>query len=282
VPLSEVRAAWWRRPQPLAPHPAVTEPDQARFAVNECVEALAGLWHSLDAYWINLPRNDQVAHRKLLQLKVASEVGLQIPQTCVTSDPQAAQEFVSQLGPGHTVYKAFSATLDLWRETRILRPEEMALIDAVAYAPVVFQEYVQAACDLRITIVGDRVFPAAIHADRSRYPVDFRMDMAGVRIDQASLPGDVEEKLLALTRRLGLVYGAVDMRRCRDGEHVFLEINPAGQWLFVEHATQLPISQALAEHLIAGSNSSTPSTPSTPGTPAAPRSQSNPGTPVPK
>ena len=254
IALSEVRAAWWRRPQPVAPHPDVTEPDQARFAMNECVEALAGLWHSLDAFWINVPHNDQVAHRKLLQLKVAGEVGLPIPRTCVTSDPRAAREFAANLGPGRTIYKAFSATLDLWRETRVLRPEELALADAVAYAPVIFQEYVQASCDLRVTVVGDQVFAAAIHTERSRYPVDFRMDMAGVRIEPTTLPPEIEQGLLALMRRLGLVYGAVDLRRRPDGEHVFLEVNPAGQWLFVEQATRQPIARTLAEHLAAGAS----------------------------
>ena len=52
--------------------------------------------------------------------------------------------------------------------------------------------------------------------------------------------------LLALRRRLGLWYGAIDLRRAPDGEFVFLEINPAGQWLFVEYATGQPIAQELA------------------------------------
>jgi beta-lactam-binding protein with PASTA domain len=46
--------------------------------------------------------------------------------------------------------------------------------------------------------------------------------------------------------RLGLAYGAFDLRRREDGEHVFLEVNPGGQWLYVEDATGLPITEAVA------------------------------------
>jgi glutathione synthase/RimK-type ligase-like ATP-grasp enzyme len=53
-------------------------------------------------------------------------------------------------------------------------------------------------------------------------------------------------------RRLGLEYGAIDLRLTPDGEYVFFEVNPAGQFLFVEHACGLPISAALAARLAAG------------------------------
>jgi glutathione synthase/RimK-type ligase-like ATP-grasp enzyme len=101
--------------------------------------------------------------------------------------------------------------------------------------------------DLRITVVGDKIFPAAIHSQDTSYKVDFRMDMGAARVAPAALPSDVQDKLFALMRHLGLVYGAIDMRRRPDGSHVFLEVNPAGQWLFIENATGQPISQAMAD-----------------------------------
>ena len=50
-------------------------------------------------------------------------------------------------------------------------------------------------------------------------------------------------------QHLHLEYGAIDMRLTPDGDYVFLEINPNGEYLYVEQATGLPISRALAEHL---------------------------------
>ena len=119
------------------------------------------------------------------------------------------------------------------------------------YAPVIIHEYVPADVDLRVTVVGSEVFPAAIHSQDSAYPVDFRMDMANTRIEADELPADVSERLLELMARLGIVYGAIDLRRTPDGRHVFLEVNPAGQWLFVELATEQPIAAAVARELLA-------------------------------
>jgi len=59
----------------------------------------------------------------------------------------------------------------------------------------------------------------------------------------------LNKRLLALQKRLQLVYGAIDMRRTPDGEYYFLEVNPAGQWHFVEQRTGLPISKAMADLL---------------------------------
>lgn len=246
---AEVRAIWWRRPRHFQIHREVSVASHQAFAYNEMLEAFAGLWQSLDAEWINHPTRDDVAARKAYQLRVAQDVGLTIPATLITSAPVEARDFVAQRGIGHVVYKAFSATEQAWRETRLLRQEELHLVDSVRFAPVIFQEYIEAVVDLRVTIVGEELFPAAIHSQESSYPIDFRMDMGNVRIEPLDLPSDVEAGLRALMSELGLVYGAVDMRLTPDGRYVFLEINPAGQWLFIEQRTGQPISATLARHL---------------------------------
>jgi glutathione synthase/RimK-type ligase-like ATP-grasp enzyme len=247
--LDRVGAVWWRRPQHPRISGEIVHEQHRLFAANEASEALSGLWYALDAFWLNDPARDHVAHRKVLQLKVAQECGLEVPDTLITNDPDEARRFVDRHGYRNVIYKSFSAFEDEWRETRILRDDELALLDHVRFAPVIFQEYVEAEVDLRITVVGDEVFPAAIHSQQTSYPVDFRMDMQRADITPAELPGDVLAGLRALMSSLGLVYGAIDMRRRPDGEHRFLEINPAGQWLFVEQVTGQPIAAAIARTL---------------------------------
>jgi hypothetical protein len=250
VDLTSCRAVWWRRPQRFEIDPAIADPDKRAFAYNECHEAISGLWEALDAFWINPPRLDDAAAKKSLQLRAASEVGLVIPQTLITNDPEDARAFIASIGAARTIYKAFSATERDWRETRLLHPNELPLLDHVRLAPVIFQEYVPAEVDLRVTIVGSHQFPAAIRAREGGYPFDYRIDMGTARIEPTILPVDVQRALGRLMERLGLVYGAVDMRRTPDGQHVFLEINPAGQWLFVEEQTEQPITRTLAELLM--------------------------------
>lgn len=249
--LADCAVAWWRRPQPFELHPDVTERADYRFAYTECKSAIDGLWLLLDAFWVNDPIRDDAAARKVHQLNVARTVGFEVPATCVTNDPGDARAFVEELAPDPVVYKAFSATPEAWRETRILREEETELLDSVRYAPVIFQEYVPAGVDLRVTVVGDDVFPAAIHSQETSYRADFRMTMDEARMEAVDLPADVLDLVRAFMDELGLVYGAIDMRRTPDGEYVFLEINPSGQWLFVEERTGQPITEAFADLLAA-------------------------------
>lgn len=250
IDLDEVSAVWWRR----AHYPAVAD-DMVRashraFAANETYEALGGMWHWLDARWINDPAADDRGHRKGYQLSVARRLGMTIPRTLMTNDPAQALDFVDSLGYRDVVYKSFSSTKEEWRETRLLRPEELTLLDQVQHAPVIFQEYVPADYDLRVTIVGDQVFPAAIHSQQTAYPVDSRIDIANARIERTDLPDEVAESLLELTATLGLVYAAADLRRRPDGEFVFLEVNPSGQFLYIEVATGLPLTAAMASALL--------------------------------
>ncbi len=246
--LQSVRTVWWRRPR--VPEPAsITDPEALLFAANEWQEAINGLWQLLDARWVNHPIRDEVAARKALQLRVAAEVGLTVPRTLVTSDPDEARTFIDGRGDAATVFKTFSCTHEIWRETRLIRADELPLLDTVRLAPVIFQEYVPAGVDLRITIVGGRLFAAAIHSQETDYEVDFRMSLGQAEVEATTLPAEVEEGLLALMGRLGLLYGAVDMRRTPTGEYVFFEVNTAGEFLFVEELTGQPIARNLAELL---------------------------------
>lgn len=198
---------------------------------------------------MNPPAFDEVASRKAFQLRVAAELGLEVPRTLITSDPTRARAFVEEIGLGNTVFKTFSCTHAVWRETRVVRDAEMEAVDAVRYAPVIFQEYVPAEVDLRVTIVGDRIFPAAIHSQGTDYPIDFRMSLGQALTEPVELPAEVRQRLSALTARLGLAYAAIDMRRRPDGRYVFLEVNTAGEFLFVEERTGQPIARAVADWL---------------------------------
>lgn len=253
LPLSECNVVWWRRPQPfgVAPELGTNRVDYS-FAYAESQAAFDGLWSTLeDAFWVNPPINDHEAHRKVYQLHVARDVGFDVPETLVTNSPEEAGAFIERHGHDSTVYKAFSGTEEAWRETRVLRKNELRLLDSVRYAPVIFQEYIPADVDLRITVMGDEIFTGAIHSQETEYAVDFRMAMETARMEAFDLPEEIEELIHAFMDRLGLVYGAIDMRLTPDGEYVFLEINPAGQWLFVEEGTGLPMSETFARLLAA-------------------------------
>jgi hypothetical protein len=246
--LSQSRVGWWRRPQPLRLHDGLA-PNVIGFTYAECHEAIAGMWAALGLRWVNPPDLDELAHHKPYQLAVAAEIGLAIPRTLITNCPVDARTFAQELGPDATVYKTFLATEQHWRETRLLRMDEVDLLDRVRLAPVIFQEFVPAAADIRVTVMGERMFATAIRTAPGAYDVDYRMDIAGARFEVTELLDETAKKIRELMRRLGLTYGAIDLRRTPAGEEVFLEVNPAGEWLFVEERTGQPMTRSMAELL---------------------------------
>ncbi len=250
IDLEAVDTIWVRRPHYPAVAEAMVRPTHRVFAANETHEAIGGLLHGLRARWVNDPGADERAGRKGYQLTMAQERGLEIPRTLMTNDPDEALRFVDACGYRDVVYKSFSSTADEWRETRVLKAEELSLLAQVAHAPVIFQEYVPADYDLRVTVVAGELFPAAIHSQQTAYPVDSRIDIGNARIEATTLPDELGEALLAYVADLGLTYGAIDLRLTPDGRYVFLEINPAGQFHYIEVATGLPITAAMARTLL--------------------------------
>jgi hypothetical protein len=246
--LSELSVMWWRRPQPFTLHQELKTASDRMFSLGECSAAVSGMWSCLDAIWVNDPDRDEIASRKMYQLKVASEIGLRVPRTCITNSPEQANLFITD-NPGGVIYKPFGGTPETWRETRLVREHDMELLDCVRTAPVIFQEAIGGGCDIRVTVIGDQLFPAQILSRESAYEFDFRIDSNHAPTSVHVLPERVVEQLLRLMSQLGLHFGAIDLRLSPEGEYVFLEINPAGQWLFIEYATGQPISEALANHL---------------------------------
>jgi len=251
--LSTVGAVWWRRPQGYKVAAGVTDAAHRRFAYSEAATAMDGLYQSLDAFWINDPRRDAAANHKPWQLAIAQQIGLAIPPTLMTNDPEEARDFWARHG-NNVIYKMFRALPEAWRETRRLKPEDAALAEAVRLTPIIFQPFVEAVADIRATVIGNEVYAASTDSREGEYPADFRFNL-NLRWEKHRLPSAVEDKLRNLMELMGLEYGAIDLRLTPEGEYVFLEINPAGQFLWVELATEQKISAALAAHLMAATPS---------------------------
>jgi hypothetical protein len=246
--LARANVGWWRRVRPFTPHVEIRRPSDKAFVESETSQAVNGMLDALPCTWVNPREADSIAHHKPYQWAVAQQVGLRVPRTMVTNNPSQARQFIAQIAPGAVVFKAFLASTQDWRETRLVEASDIELLDLVKYAPVIFQEYIEGV-DLRITAVGEAFFAAEIDARQTRYPVDMRMVVGEALVRPVTLDSDLQEKLLALQRKLNLVYGAIDMRRTPAGDYYFLEVNPAGQWEFVEERTQLPITRAMADLL---------------------------------
>jgi hypothetical protein len=246
----QVAGVWLRRPRRHRIAPEVKGRRERGFCLDEARAVFQGWLHGLGNRVVNPLAAEFAANQKPFQLMKAKEAGLRIPRTVITSDPGDASRFIEDLR-GPAVFKALTGTSWQFTETRRLLDEHSQYLDKLRYAPVIFQELIEARCDVRANVIDNRVFAVSIRPDHPGAILDWRMDAAS-RIAPYVLPPQTERALVRLVRALGLRFGAIDLRLNPDGDYVFLEVNPAGQFLFCEiHAGQ-PISRQLAESLLSG------------------------------
>ncbi len=242
--LAEVRAIWWRRYQ--RPRVALELARSERsFAWREWYECIVGLLSATGAPCINLPVREQQAV-KPLQLAIARRLGLALPETLITNDPQRARTFVER-HRGEVVHKTLTPPERGFLPTqRWHEDDDSLLMETLPLAPTIFQRVVAARREVRVTIVGAQLFAAEL--EPSPGEIDARLDLEAPYRPH-SLPAAVANQLRALADALGLSYATVDLKLTDEGEYLFLELNPAGQFLYVEILTGLPISDAVADLL---------------------------------
>ncbi len=256
--LNQVTALWYRRFYAAASLPDELG-DTREACVNEARRALYGTIASLECFQLDPLRCVRHADFKELQLQRARAHGLETPETLITNDPAEAQAFYDALD-GKVVTKVQSS-FAICRDDRemvvftsAMKPEDRDALSDLRYCPMMFQERVEKALELRATVVGREVFTASIDSQRNaETSVDWRRDGIGL-IDEwepYTLPPNVQQGLLGVMEDFGLNYGAADFIVTPDGRHVFLEVNAGGEWFWLQRNPGLPIADALARVLLA-------------------------------
>ncbi|MDY0811876.1 ATP-grasp ribosomal peptide maturase [Kitasatospora purpeofusca] len=250
--LAAVRSVYYRRPTPSDFPPEL--PAEARaVAAAEARRGFGGLLAALPARWLPPPGRAAEAESKPLQLRVAAESGLRVPRTLITNCPGSAAEFAEGIG-GPVVYKPFTPVRgtvggqSVAVYASLLRPEDLGH-PSIATTAHLFQEWVPKAYEVRLTAVARRLFAAEIHAGSAAARVDWRSDYDSLDYRVCEPPRAVAAGVHRVLEQLGLPYGAFDFVVTPSGEWVFLEVNPNGQYGFVEQATGLPITAAICDYL---------------------------------
>jgi glutathione synthase/RimK-type ligase-like ATP-grasp enzyme len=265
-----VRSVWWRRPGFFG-LPAELSPQEYEFATGEIEHALRSLWASLDCYWISEPQRILHASWKGGQLLRARRLGFEIPRTLVTTDPDEAREFFYRCGK-RMIFKVMSdpflGAVSLSRKdpdfraepyrvtTTVVTEDDLDLLDSVRITPCLFQEYVPKKVELRITVIGGEIFTAELHSqERAEASVDWRNAELDIPYRAGVLPAPVATRCLDFVRGYGLNFSAIDVIVTPDDRYVFVESNPNGQFIFIEHQVpELAMTDALADCLIRGAS----------------------------
>ena len=257
ISTAEVRAVWARKLW----SPRMSDDLDHRYhsmCINESVAALEGFLDALhQARWVNDLDRQRAAENKQRQLRLAARAGLRAPRTLVTNDPAAARQFFEET-EGQTVAKLLrplAISMDADRPfvyTNRVSEEDLAAADKLRHSPMVFQELIPKAFELRVACVSGEAFAGALDATgTSRGHTDWRRAAPEeCHWRTATLPREVASSLRALMSELGLVFGAVDLICTPSGEYVFLEVNPGGEWGMLERDLGLPISEAIAGALL--------------------------------
>lgn len=259
---SEITAVWDRRPEQPQELPITNTPQIDKHNRDEALGFLVFLrYYIKDIPSIGSIVYDRVASSKMLQYKIAHEMGLNVPETCYSN----RKKEVLKLAKKHNaliaksiesnniwdeeneqeyVFYAQKVSSDSLRDT----PEE-AFTQTVSFV----QEYVEKAYELRITVVGTQVFACKIDSqilDDEKGKIDWRQGYDyGLTQEKYPLPEDISRKCLEFLSRMGLNFGCFDFIVTPYGKYVFLECNPNGQWLWVEIATGMRISEAITDFL---------------------------------
>lgn len=254
-----VKSVWYRRPNEF--NLAIQDAVQKEFAEDELSSFLEGLWLSLrNVFWINDPHKLERARKKIFQLKVAQEVGFRIPLTVVTNDPKEALALFEECDQGiifKTMKRGFveHGGKGFNIPTTLLTRDHLSKLELIKKLPSLFQEYIEKDYELRITVVGEDIFPVKI--DSQSFPltsVDWRRPefIDKLRYTVVELPVEIKELCFAAMRSLGLQFGAFDLVVDKHGNHIFLEVNPNGQWYWLERLAGITVSDSLSQILTSG------------------------------
>lgn len=246
----EVSAVWVWRLWAAQLSPKLSAEHQ-RIAQTEAHAAWVGFLAQLsDAFFIDPNSAAGAAENKLWQLRLAQTLGIPIPETLVTADPQQARSFCSQHDRVVTKLQrpiCYGMAGGGGFPTRLVQKSDLAALDSLVHCPMMFQRYIQKKYELRVAWVDGQAFVGALPGEKCG--VDWRYE-AAAPFEVGSLPGAVHRKLAALMRALGLRQGAIDLIVTPEDDYVFLEVNPNGEWGMLERDLGLPIGQALADALI--------------------------------
>ncbi|MEU6478905.1 ATP-grasp ribosomal peptide maturase [Streptomyces sp. NPDC047017] len=257
VDLSRVGAVYYRAPGAFQFPEGMSGPEE-RFAAAQARAGLGGVLSALESCrWVNHPTSMARAEYKPVQLAAARACALRIPATLVTNRPEAVRVFAAQVG-GPIVCKpvASPVLIEDGRFTSVytqrLAPEDLEDLRGIDTTAHLFQAWVDKAYEVRLTVIGTRMYAAAIHAGSDAAHIDWRSDYGSLSYTVTTVPEDVESGMRRLMGQLRLRYGAADFIVSPDGMWTFLEVNPCGQWDWIQGATGLPIAEAIADELQGG------------------------------
>lgn len=255
INLEDIKSVYYRRPE--LPDSDDLRNGEKQFWLNEVFYTLEGLYKILnDKFWISPVFAIREAENKIHQLILAQKIGFKIPPSIITNIPNDADKFIRQYD--ECIIKPIKVGLIQDDNntkvifTNLLEQKHIEDLNRIVNCPTYFQQNILKRADIRVTVVGNRLFAAQIDSQSFEHTkIDWRKgENINLKYSLINLSNDLKQKCIQLTQRLKLNFGAIDFILDDSGELVFLEINPNGQWGWIEKRLNLGICKAIVDLLI--------------------------------
>lgn len=248
------QSVYFRRPELPRIGEIDLSQDERQFIQLEIRHTLEGLYKILrHAYWISDVDSIRKADNKIYQQIIAKEIGFKIPSGIVTNESSAFQAFVTK-NKKCIVKPIYSGQIGWPRMKSVVFTSKLENVpeeEQIELSPSYLQEQIEKRYDIRVTVVGEMVFAARIDSQSTRETqTDWRVGENILPHESISLPDALKIQCVELVKKLNLRFGAIDFVETPKGEFIFLEINPNGQWAWIETQTGMPISDTIAKLLV--------------------------------
>jgi len=255
---SEISSVYFRQPNPPKLDGLVAETDK-EFAEREAIELLRSIWRMIpEKKWLNHPKKLWIAVNKIEQLIAAKNIGFNIPKTLLSSYKDSVATFIEKSND-KVVAKAIKHGFQLRKDgiwiamTQRLPSNYINQFETFANFPMTYQSEIEKNYDIRVVVVGCKIFATAIYSQEyEETAIDWRMgDLIEIplRHEKIKLPNSLEKKCKKLVDHFSLQYSSMDFVLGKDGKYYFLELNPNGQWAWIEQLVNYPIRDAIIETL---------------------------------
>nr|WP_315234397.1 hypothetical protein [uncultured Flavobacterium sp.] len=245
-------SVWFRRTK--LPNIENQKLTQRAYLLSEYESLLKNLFSTIDAKWLSNPFSIYQAENKLYQLKVAKSLGFKTPNTLVTNSKEDLKTFYFNNSKNVIIKPLSQSRINNINETEyiftnVLEEKHIEELDKFDLTPCIFQEKIEKSIELRVTVVGENVFTAGVNSQiLEATKTDWRKEKLEFYTEE--IPNEIKEKCISLVKILNLRFGAIDLIKDKEGNYIFLEINPNGQWAWIENETGLEISDSIINELL--------------------------------
>jgi glutathione synthase/RimK-type ligase-like ATP-grasp enzyme len=245
-------SVWFRRTK-LPMVNSISKGEQL-YLLQEADMFFKNLFSSLSANWLSIPNAVYEAENKLLQLKIAIQIGFLIPPTLITNSKEELREFYNEHNK-NIIIKPLSQTRIKYNEgsafifTNPMPEYYINQLEEYDLTPCIYQKNILKDYEIRVTVVDEFVFASAVYSQQNERTMnDWRKEK--LTFHQIDLPENISQMCLSIVKSLNLKFGAIDLIKTPSNDYIFLEINPNGQWAWIENQTGQKISDAIIKTLL--------------------------------